>query len=75
MFDVGQKVTVITDKGIDYDGIILTSAKGDDGPGAYRVTLDGAGPEQMAQWHKAADVFVRNEKDDDSQISWEDLRR
>jgi hypothetical protein len=29
----------------------------------------------MAQWHKAADVFVRNEKDDDSQISWDDLRR
>jgi hypothetical protein len=75
MFDVGQKVTVITDKGIAYDGIILASATGDNGPGAYRITLDGAGPEQMAQWHKAADVFVRNEKDDDTQISWEDLRR
>ena len=27
MFDVGQKVTVVTDKGIAYDGVILAKAK------------------------------------------------
>jgi hypothetical protein len=71
MFDVGQKVTVITDKGIAYDGVILVRATGDNGPGAYKVTLDGGGREQMGQWHKAADVFVREEKDEDSELSWE----
>jgi hypothetical protein len=73
MFEVGQKVTVITDKGIAYDGVILARATGDNGPGAYKITLDGAGPEQMAQWHKAGDVFLREDKDDDAQIAWENL--
>jgi hypothetical protein len=74
MFEVGQKVTVITDK-LAYDGVILARATGDNGPGAYKVTLDGAGLEQMGQWHKACDVFVREEKDDDTQISWEDFTK
>lgn len=72
MFDVGQKVTVVTDKGIAYNGVILAKAKGDSGAGAYKVTLEGAGPDQMAQWHKAGDVFVR-EKDDETQDVWENL--
>jgi hypothetical protein len=38
---------------------------GDNGPGAYKVTLDGSGPEQMGQWHKAGDVFVREKTEDD----------
>ena len=38
-----------------------------------KITLDGAGPEQMAQWHKAGDVFLREDKDDDAQIAWENL--
>ena len=73
MFDVGQKVTVIADKGIAYDGVILARATGDNGPGAYKIVLDGSGPEQMGQWHKACDVFVREKNDEDTQISWEDL--
>jgi hypothetical protein len=72
MFEVGQKVTVITDK-LAYDGIILVRATGDNGPGAYKITLDGAGLEQMGQWHKAGDVFLREEKDDDTQAAWESL--
>ncbi|MGD0830431.1 MAG: hypothetical protein ABR907_05765 [Terracidiphilus sp.] len=66
MFDLGQKVTVITDKGIAYDGIIVARASGDNGQGAYKVTLDGGGTEQMGQWHKAGDVFMR-EKDDEEE--------
>ena len=73
MFDVGQKVTVITDKGIAYDGVILARAKGENGAGAYKVSLAGSGPEQMGLWHKANDVFVREKDDDNSQITWENL--
>ena len=73
MLDEGQKVTIITDKGISYDGIILARATGDNGPGAYKIALDGSGPEQIGQWHKASDVFVREKADDDSQIAWENL--
>jgi hypothetical protein len=71
MFDVGQKVTVIADKGITYDGIILARATGDKGPGAYKVALDGSGPGQLGQWHKASDVFVREKSDDETQDLWE----
>jgi hypothetical protein len=73
MFEVGQKVTIIADKGINYDGIILARATGDNGPGAYKVALDGSGPGQMGQWHKAVDVFVREETKDDTQLPWENL--
>ncbi len=65
MFDVGQEVTVIADKGIAYDGIILARATGDNGLGAYKVTLEGGSPEQLGQWHKAVDVFVREKTQDD----------
>jgi hypothetical protein len=58
MFEVGQRVTVITDKGLSYDATIVARAKGDDGPGAYKVVLNDRGPEQLGQWHKAADVFL-----------------
>jgi hypothetical protein len=71
MFDVGQKVTVIADKGITYDGVILARAKGDNGPAAYKVALDGSGLEQLGQWHKACDVFVREKSDDETQDFWE----
>jgi len=73
MFDAGQKVTVVTDKGIAYDGVILARATGDDGSRAYKVTLDGSGPEQMGQWHKAGDVFVREKGPDETQDVWENL--
>ena len=70
MFYVGEKVTVIADKGITYDGIILARATGDSGLGAYKIALDGGGTEQMGQWHKAGDVFVREKTDDDTQTAW-----
>ncbi|MGA2888638.1 MAG: hypothetical protein ABSE51_11345 [Terracidiphilus sp.] len=73
MFDVGQKVTVIAGNGIAYDGVILARAAGDSGPGAYKVALDGSGPEQLGQWHKAGDVFVREKSDDATQDVWENL--
>jgi hypothetical protein len=73
MFDVGQKVTVISDKGISYDGVILARATDENGQGAYKISLDGSGPEQAGQWHKASDVFVREKDDEDTQISWENL--
>ncbi|MGA2349190.1 MAG: hypothetical protein ABSF70_02050 [Terracidiphilus sp.] len=71
MFEVGQKVTVIADKVISYDGVILARATGDNnGPGAYKIALEGSGAEQMGQWHKACDVFVREKSDDETQDSW-----
>ncbi len=73
MFDVGQKVTVITDKGIAYDGVILARATGDAGAGAYKVTLEGSGPDQLGQWHKAGDVFIREKGDDEAQDVWKNL--
>jgi hypothetical protein len=71
MFEVGQRVTVITDKGITYDGIILARATGDSGAGAYKIALDGSGLEQMGQWHKAGDVFLREKTEEDSEPAWE----
>ncbi len=71
MFDVGQKVIVVTDKGISYDGVIQARATGDDGQGAYKIALDGSGPGQMGQWHKAGDVFLREITNDEAQDSWE----
>lgn len=58
MLEIGQEVTVISGKGIAYDGVILARAIGDDGPGAYKVVLNGGGSAQLGQWHKAGDVFV-----------------
>jgi hypothetical protein len=53
MFEVGQKVIVITDKGIAYDAEILATAQGDDGSRAYKVKIEQAG-----QWHKACEIFA-----------------
>ena len=58
MFEVGQKVMVITDKGVSYDATILARATGDHGPGAYKVAIHSLGPDQLGQWHKACDVFL-----------------
>jgi hypothetical protein len=70
MFEVGQRVTVIADKGLAYDGVIVARATGDTGAGAYKIALEGSGQETMAQWHKAIDVFVREKSDDDDEGSW-----
>ena len=66
MFEVGQKVVVITDKGLAYDGFILVRASGDHGAGAYKIALEGGGLGQMGQWHKASDVFVQEPVTDES---------
>ncbi len=58
MFEVGQQVTVITDKGIGYNCYVLARASGDNGIKAYKVSSDEGGMGQMGQWHKAADIFV-----------------
>ncbi|MDR3773020.1 MAG: hypothetical protein P4L26_06705 [Terracidiphilus sp.] len=58
MLDLGQKVVVITDKGIAYEGFIMERATGEDGASAYRIGLEGAGFNQPGQWHKGGDVFV-----------------
>jgi hypothetical protein len=58
MFEVGQKVIVITDKGISYDAIVLATAHSDDGTNAYKVTMNGLATEQSGQWHKASEIFV-----------------
>lgn len=59
MFELDQRVVVITEKGIAYDGFILGRAMGDDGSRAYKIGLEGAGFNQQGQWHKASEVFVR----------------
>jgi hypothetical protein len=43
MFEVGQQVTVITDKGIGYNCYILVRAGGDNGIKAYKVSSDEGG--------------------------------
>ena len=59
MFDLNQTVIVITEKGLAYEGFILARASGEDGAGAYKIGLEGAGFAQQGQWHKASDVFVQ----------------
>lgn len=58
MLEFDQKVVVITDKGIAYEGFIMARATGEDGASAYKIGLEGAGLNQPGQWHKGGDVFV-----------------
>lgn len=58
MYEVGQEVTVITDKGVAFNGVVMVRATGDDGQKAYRIALEGGGLTQLGQWHKPGDVFV-----------------
>jgi len=67
MFEVGQKVLVITDKGISYDAVILATAKGDGGPGAYKVTMSGLNTDQPGQWHKACEIFLPDKSSDEEE--------
>jgi len=71
MFDVGQNVAVITEKGIAYDAVIVARAQSDNGTSAYKVILNGSGPEQSGQWHKACDVFVEEQLDAEAKAPWE----
>jgi hypothetical protein len=69
MLDLDQRVVVITEKGIAYDGFILARAMGDDGSRAYRIGLEGAGFGQQGQWHKASDVFVAEPTKEEAEYS------
>ena len=54
MFEIGQAVLVITDKGIAYNGFVLARATGDNGgPPAYQITPHGAS-QQSSQWHRSS---------------------
>jgi hypothetical protein len=75
MFEVGEEVTVIADKGTAYDGVILARATDDNGAGAYKIALDGSATGQMGQWHKAGDVFVREKMADDTELSAEETNQ
>ena len=58
MLELNQSVIVISEKGITYAGYIMARATGENGVGAYRIGMEGAGFEQQGQWHKAGDVFI-----------------
>ena len=56
MFDVGQAVLVITERGAAYEGHVKARAVGDDGgPPAYLIESNIGG--QQNQWHRSNEVF------------------
>ncbi len=73
MYEIGQKVLVIADKGVAFEATVLAIARGDKGPGAYKVAQIDQGPEQVAQWHKAADVFIQDQTMQEKKDSWNDF--
>jgi hypothetical protein len=58
MYELGQEVIVITDKGIAYNGYVLARATASDGKKAYKVSIHGGGVEQTGNWHKESDIFT-----------------
>jgi hypothetical protein len=74
MFDLGQKVVVITDKGVAFDAVIIGRAKGDNaGPGAYKIAMKDLGPETIGQWHRASEVFIPEQTAQERKESWNDF--
>jgi hypothetical protein len=71
MFDLGQKVVVITGNAITFNGVILARAKGDNGPGAYKVVPKDSGPGEPGQWHKASDVFAPEKTAQEERDAWD----
>jgi len=71
MFELGHKVVVITDNAITFDATILARAKGDEGPGAYKVAMTDRGSEQLGQWYKASDVFIPEQTEAEKKESWD----
>jgi hypothetical protein len=71
MFDIGQKVVVITDNAITFNGTILARAKGDNGPGAYKIAQQDSDPEEPGEWHKANNVFAPEKTMQEEQDSWD----
>ena len=49
MLELNQSVIVIADKGLTYEGYVMARATGADGAMAYRIGLEGAGVEQLAE--------------------------
>jgi hypothetical protein len=74
MFDIGQKVVVISDKGVAFEAVIIGRAKGDNaGPGAYKIAIKDLGPDTVGQWHKASEVFVAEQTAQEKKESWNDF--
>jgi len=46
-------------------------AKGDNGPGAYRIALKDSDPEDPGEWHKACNVFVPEQTAAEARESWD----
>ncbi|MGA2654085.1 MAG: hypothetical protein ABSF28_26490 [Terracidiphilus sp.] len=67
MFEIGQHVLVIPQSGPPYDATILARAIGDNGPGAYKVSLHAHALESQGQWHKACDVFTPEKSDEEDE--------
>jgi len=60
MFDVGQAVLVITERGAAYEGHIKARAIGDSGgPPAYFIESNIGG--QANQWHRSSEVFLQED--------------
>jgi hypothetical protein len=66
MYEIGQKVVVISDNAIAFDATIFARAKGDNGLAAYKV---GA-PAQPGESHKACDVFIPEQTAQEERDSW-----
>jgi hypothetical protein len=74
MFELDQKVVVITDKGLTYDALVVGRAKGDDGGrGAYKVKLIGQAAESAGQWHIATEVFLPEQTAQEKKAAWNEF--
>lgn len=67
MLDLNQSVIVIGEKGVTYEGYIMQRAAGENGSAAYRIGLEGAGFEQVGQWHRSSDVYVAEPLKEDAE--------
>ena len=57
MFEIGQAVLVITDRGAAYSGHVKARAMGDEGGSpAYLIESNLGG--QQDQWHRSSEVFL-----------------
>lgn len=66
MFEVGQHVLVIPEKGLPYNATIVARALGDNGPGAYKVSQHVHCGDSLCQWHKASEVFILEKTTEDT---------
>jgi hypothetical protein len=74
MFELDQKVVVITEKGLPFNGLITGRAKGDDGGrGAYKVTPTGPEADHFGEWYRATDVFLPEQTAQEKKDSWNEF--